>query len=297
MSDVVATSLKEVRFEMGNSVLCGLSTSNNIKKSKEIVLCLHGWLDNAASFISVIEHLENQTIVAIDLPGHGKSSHKSADAHYHFIDWVYDILSLIEFNQWESIHLVGHSMGGMISSAFTAAFPEKVKSLTLIDSFGVIYGKENESTNQLRKGMLNRYKINHQPIKIHKKLTLDKATKARVLVSDLQYEHAQAIVARNLEAFDDGFYWRSDKRLKTISPYRLTKKQAEQMVSDISVPTQVIYGSKGMDFVRESIDHFSPMIKNATFKEVDGGHHVHMEKPQVIAILIQEIISKSNVQK
>lgn len=287
-------SSNEVSFEIGHSVLCGLSTLNESNRSTDIVLCLHGWLDNAASFIPLIEHLGSMNVIAIDLLGHGKSSHRSADAHYHFIDWVYDILLLVELNQWENIHIVGHSMGGMIASAFTAAFPDKVKSLTLIDSVGFIYGDESETTLQLRKGMLSRLNIKSVSSKHHKSLTLDKATKARLLVSDLCYEHAEKIVSRNLEIFDGGYRWRPDRRLTTVSPYRLTKYQAEKIVSDISVPTLLIYGTKGLGFIRDGIKHFSSMIRQVTLKELEGGHHLHMENPQATAILIKELLSNVN---
>ena len=292
------TKYSEISFNLKTSTICGITTDvglKNLTKPADLILCLHGWLDNSSSFIPLIKHLQNTHLVAIDLPGHGKSSHKSADAHYHFLDWVYDVLMLIESNHWDNIHIVGHSMGGMIASAFTAAFPEKVKSLTLIDSIGVIYGKDEEATTQLRKGMLSRVKNNTSIAKINKKLTKDRATKARVLMSDLSYEHAELIVSRNLKETEDGTFWRSDRNLNTVSPYRITRSQAEQLVSDISVPTQLIYGSNGLDFVQEGIKNFSPMIKNFQIEKLEGGHHIHMENPKATAILITSLIESTNL--
>ncbi|WP_077338294.1 alpha/beta fold hydrolase [Pseudocolwellia agarivorans] len=286
-------NIEEVVFKTASSQISALSFNKN---ANNIILCLHGWLDNAASFMPLFEHLDGHSdfnVIAIDLPGHGASSHKSADAHYHFIDWVYDILVLFESNKWSNIHIVGHSMGGMIASAFSAAFPEKVKSLTLIDSIGFMYGDEKESTSILRKGMLSRIKASSRSTQSKKSssLSLDVATRARVLISDLEYRHAELIVARNLLNTGENWKWRSDRRLNTISPYRLSLAQCQQLISDIKAPVQVIYGSKGLDFVRKGIEFFGPLMSSQKIVELEGGHHVHMEKPKETAKLINEFIT------
>ena len=55
------------------------------------ILCLHGWLDNAASFnrlapllldsfpVSDEQQQQPMEILALDFPGHGLSGHKSVD--------------------------------------------------------------------------------------------------------------------------------------------------------------------------------------------------------------------------
>lgn len=50
------------------------------------ILCLHGWLDDAASFNRLASLLLNSSpskpsleILALDFPGHGLSGHKSVD--------------------------------------------------------------------------------------------------------------------------------------------------------------------------------------------------------------------------
>ena len=39
-------------------------------------LCLHGWLDNAASFIPLAPLLKPLDLVALDMAGHGHSQHR-----------------------------------------------------------------------------------------------------------------------------------------------------------------------------------------------------------------------------
>lgn len=281
-------TIKEVNYQLEALSLQGLVCGSEERKDN-IVLCLHGWLDNAASFVPLMPYfqtlLPDKSIIAIDWPGHGNSSHKSLDAHYHFIDWVYDLLQLFELNQWQKIDIVAHSMGGMVASAFAAAFPEKVKSLTLIDSIGFISTEAEQSTKQLRDGMLSRFKnstlAGHQVSNRKKNFhpSIDSAIKARVNVSDLKYQHAKLIVERGIIKEAEGYRWRSDVRLRNTSPYRLTLTQAQQFIRDIKCPVKLIYGSKGLDMVTSGLEVFGVLFNNFSSVELSGGHHIHMEQP------------------
>lgn len=297
----IGNDVKEVNYTLETLSLQGLVCGSE-ESEDNVVLCLHGWLDNAASFLPLIpyfqKNISDKHIVALDWAGHGNSSHKSLDAHYHFIDWVYDLLQLFETNNWLKVDIVAHSMGGMVASAFAAAFPEKVKSLTLIDSIGFISSEAEQTTKQLRDGMLSRFKssqLNEQKAGVKKKnyhANIDSAVKARVNVSDLNYEHAKLIVERGIIKEAQGYRWRSDGRLRNTSPYRLTLKQAQQFIRDIKCPVQLIYGSKGLDMVSSGIKVFGSLFAQFSSVELEGGHHVHMEQPEKIASLVQLFITK-----
>ena len=281
--------LEEVCFDIGQLRLHGLACGSD---QSDVVLCLHGWLDNAASFLPMmpylVANLPNKRIIAIDWPGHGFSSHRSSDAYYHFVDWIYDLLQLFEINQWKNADIIGHSMGGMVATAFAAAFPEKVKSLSLIDSIGFISAKSEQATLQLRQGLLSRLKVLSTNKNVH--ASVDSAIKARVSVSDLSYQHAEIIVKRGLIKSDEGYVWRSDSRLRTTSPYRLTLSQAEQFIRDVKVPVQLLYGSNGLDMVTSGIKNFASLFNDFSCFEVKGGHHFHMEEPVITAKLIQSFL-------
>lgn len=277
----------EVKYKLGETTIHGLSSNN---KNKPTVLCLHGWLDNAASFIPLMNEMGDKQLIAIDWPGHGHSSHRGQDAHYHFIDYVYDLVLLFEHHQWQEIDIVAHSMGGMIASAFAAAFPEKVKTLTLIDSIGFISAKAEQTTEQLRNGMLSRLKLKEKRKPIH--ANLDSAIKARRQASDLTYRDAKLIVERGSFDQESGVTWRADSRLRNTSPYRLTFSQAKQFIKDISIPVQLIYGDKGIEMVELGLTHYGPLFKQFSAHKLSGGHHIHMEKPKKTAQYIDVFLEK-----
>ena len=299
----------ELSYQLGDLTLAAIGYGN---EQHQPVLCLHGYLDNAASFLPLIQHIAqqipqesdlllNRRIIALDWPGHGHSDHRSVGAHYHFFDYISDLVALFELNNWQKIDIVAHSMGAMIASAFAAAFPEKVKSLTLIDSFGFICAEVDQTTEQLRKGILSRVKS----VKSSRSFTEETAIKARLNVSDLNTEHAKLIVQRSLIEVetksessinrDDKsilYRWRSDPRLRTVSLYRLSLAQAQQLFSDIKCPLQLIYGDEGMEMVTTGLEHFSCGDDNLTTTKLVGGHHVHMEQTQELSSLLSHFFSK-----
>ena len=121
--------------------LAALEYNNNSSSNDTKILLLHGWLDNAASFWKMAPSLAATAhVVALDLPGHGKSGHRSpdgpvvllADACYH----VGQVLDLLEWNTDQQVVLIGHSMGGSVALMYTAAYPERVSSLVLLESLG-----------------------------------------------------------------------------------------------------------------------------------------------------------------
>ncbi|MBC7990158.1 MAG: alpha/beta fold hydrolase [Luteimonas sp.] len=91
------------------------------------VLALHGWLDNAASFVPLAQRLDGIDLVAIDLPGHGASAHLPAGADYSFAGTVNALLDIADALQWPRFALLGHSMGAGIGSLLAAACPQRIE--------------------------------------------------------------------------------------------------------------------------------------------------------------------------
>lgn len=297
--------IDELNYQLGDLKLAALACGH---EAGEPLLCLHGYLDNAASFLPLMQQIAQESdflserrIIALDWPGHGHSDHRSIGAHYHFFDYISDLLALFTLNNWQAIDIVAHSMGAMIASAFAAAFPEKVKSLTLIDSFGFICAPEELATDQLRRGILSRVKSTN----VTRTFSVEMAVKARLHVSDLAVEHAKIIVQRSLVEVDNKatndegidstnalYRWRSDPRLRTVSPYRLSLKQGQQLFSDIKCPLQLIYGDKGMEMVITGLEQFSQNVKNLKTTKLSGGHHVHMEKAKELLPVLSHFFSE-----
>ncbi|MEW6996561.1 alpha/beta fold hydrolase [Colwelliaceae bacterium BS250] len=285
--------MRELSFTLSDKTLAGIAIGDS---ELPVVLCLHGWLDNAASFMPMFEHIKQHNsdlltqyqFVAIDWPGHGLSTHRSADAHYHFIDWSYDLLQLIDQQNWPSVNLIGHSMGGMVATLFTSAFNDKVNNLLLIEAIGLLTESENPS-EQLRKGLQSRLNSSSKQKNVHK--NLNAAVKARMNVSDLPNDAAKLIVSRGLKTVEQGVVWRSDPRLRNTSPQRFSIKQALQVVANIHCPVTLIVGDNGFDMIQTGIKVFGEHINEFTLHSVKGGHHPHMESVNDTVNIVAEFLS------
>ena len=121
------------------------------------VLALHGWLDNANSFAPLAQSLGPQyRLVAVDLPGHGRSDHRTAGASYAFADWVAPVVGLVDALGWEKFILMGHSMGAGIATLVAGTFPERLRALILLEGLGPLTTLPEKSPAQLARHVRNR---------------------------------------------------------------------------------------------------------------------------------------------
>ena len=98
-------------------------------------LCfLHGGAAHAHWFDLVVPAFGDRFhVLALDQRGHGESAWASPPA-YATHDFTSDLLALMGVMGWPRMTLVGHSMGGHNSMAFSAWHPERVTALVVVDS-------------------------------------------------------------------------------------------------------------------------------------------------------------------
>lgn len=111
------------------------------------VIALHGSVSNSAQWRSLIGWLSGRyRIITPDLPGYGGSPHAEGNDVPTLDEIARALLPIID-GCGEPIHLVGHSFGGTVALKIASMFPEKVRSLTLIEpaAFNVIWTDEGMS--------------------------------------------------------------------------------------------------------------------------------------------------------
>ncbi|MGP4952653.1 alpha/beta hydrolase [Psychrobacter sp. T6-1] len=102
----------------------------------EPLLLIHGFGGNKDNFTRIADELEGYHLLIPDLLGFGESS-KPMGADYRSQAQATRLHELMQAKGVASnIHVGGNSMGGAISVAYAAKYPNEVKSLWLVDSAG-----------------------------------------------------------------------------------------------------------------------------------------------------------------
>eukprot|EP00316_Scyphosphaera_apsteinii_P009620 CAMPEP_0119333772 /NCGR_PEP_ID=MMETSP1333-20130426/85950_1 /TAXON_ID=418940 /ORGANISM="Scyphosphaera apsteinii, Strain RCC1455" /LENGTH=241 /DNA_ID=CAMNT_0007343927 /DNA_START=114 /DNA_END=839 /DNA_ORIENTATION=+ len=203
--------------------------------SSHRVLALHGWMDNAATFTSLgpgIAHQCDCYVVAIDLPGHGRSATgASPSGVYHYAEHVLAAAGALEALGWfDSDHgfsLLGHSMGGGVCTMLAAAYTEFTRRLGLVEGLGPLSRPTSLMAKQLRSSLDAVLKESRgRGSRSRHYDTISAAAAARVLsarrLPGTQYiteASARVLAERGCEPIEAGrFRFSHDRRLALPSP-------------------------------------------------------------------------------
>ena len=255
------------------------------------LLALHGWLDNAASFLPLADELAAFDLVALDLPGHGASAHRQPGYDYAFVDWIHDALDALDALGWQSAHLLGHSLGGAIASLVAAGAPARVEKLALIEALGPINGRAAEASQRLRQAVTARraFDESRAPRVI---ADIERAIDARLAVSDMSRAAARLIVERNLRAVDGGYVWRSDARLTLPGHIRTDEAFIRDWLRGIAAPTLLIAADPPPPyFTAEQRDARVACVGDIRLRVLAGSHHLHMEQAGAVGALLRDFLA------
>ncbi|MBP0601467.1 alpha/beta hydrolase [Aeromonas sanarellii] len=257
---------------------------DNGRQGRPLLVALHGWLDNGASFLPLAPHLEAFHLVCIDLPGHGHSDHKVTP--YVFVDWLDDLHQIVQVAGWSRFILLGHSLGALIASAYAGVFPEQVARLILLEGLGPLSQPDEEVPGQLRRAILNRSRTRERASGGF--ASLDEAVAARCKVADISPAAARLICERQLEEREGRWHWRSDPRLRDLSPLRMSEGQAQALIRAIACPVLFIRGEQGFPGLLAQWQLRGPLFGQIEMVQVAGNHHFHMENSAQTAVYIEK---------
>jgi pimeloyl-ACP methyl ester carboxylesterase len=112
----------------------GVRINYSVKGKGEPVILIHGWLSSGwinwdlPGTTGLLTR--DYQVIWLDMPGHGRSDKSTKDEAYG-LELVEHVARLMDHLKIKKAHLVGYSMGGIITAKFVAKHPERVLSATL----------------------------------------------------------------------------------------------------------------------------------------------------------------------
>lgn len=267
--------------------VCGLRLAARVWGPADAprVLALHGWMDNAATFDALAPLLPGLRIVALDLPGHGRSEHRGPGSYY-FLDYVADALAAADALGWERFSLLGHSLGAGVSVLAAGAAPARLERLVLLEGMGPLTERDEAAPDVLARALAAEARRRGRGRRPPLLESIDEAARLRLAASPLTEAAARTLVARSLQEVEGGLTWRTDPRLRQPSRARLTEAQTLAFLRAVACPTMIVRARDGFSFDPEITRARVAALRRAQVVEVPGRHHAHLDDPAPVAALV-----------
>ncbi|ADO74413.1 alpha/beta fold hydrolase [Stigmatella aurantiaca] len=252
------------------------------------VLFLHGWLDHSRSFDWVLEHLpDTWRLILLDFRGMGRSEHVPPGGSYSFSDYLLDVECTLDGLGLETVHLVGHSLGGVVGAAYAAARPQRIQSLTLIESLGPLGGPPEAALERLRGFLDDARRPPHR-----KRYASVEEAAARLRENNPSLTEAASLhLARyGTEPLEGGVVFRFDPLHRRRFGLGFDEAQWLAILGALSCPVQVLHGSHGLSFEDAQTRARLAALRSPLPLTLSGGHHVHMEQPEAVARALEHFI-------
>lgn len=272
-------TVREMAFDVALGRITGLrsGTPNGTK-----VLALHGWLDNAASFLPLAAQLPQLDLVMLDLPGHGRSAHLPPGADYNLMVTINAVLEVADQLGWEEFSVLGHSMGAGIGSILAASLPQRVQRLVAIEALGALAEASERTVQRLRDGVAAARALPSKKLRVFPDLAAP--VRARMQANQLSEASARLLVERGVAPVEGGFVWSSDPRLTLPALQRMTEAQVRQLIAGIECPVRVIFADPPQTYLPEPLrSDRAALLPQGELVVLPGIHHLHMEAPIEVA--------------
>lgn len=260
------------------------------------VFALHGWQDNAASFAALGQALERQQsncqLIAIDLPGHGHSSHFPPSQFYNLWDYIPVLVARLELAK-SPVWLLGHSLGGMLSTLLAALRPDLVQGVITLDIVGLATDPADRQLERYITSLTEQLQP-LKPLVPAANLTAAIARRARI-GSPATASAVECLTLRGVRSEGEGdaaeWYFRLDPKVRIGSVWRMSDDQAKALAARLACPWHAILGETGF-FSSNIVERLRLELPITTVTWWPGGHHFHMEsQPEDLWLTLEQRIT------
>ncbi len=255
---------------------------------RETILYLHGFSDRKESFYYAAKTLSGTyDIIMPELPGFGDSE-KHHDRQYGIMDYLLWFEQFLLSLNIEKVHLAGASMGGAISAHLAVRHPEKVKSLTLIDSAGFVLDNYNTFYEEVLKDECPFLIKSEQEYEIFRQRVFFNQIKLPIFVKEY-------LIKKMIDNHD----WYKKILYDTFNEKSLDGSTADKPViilndlfSKITIPVNIIWGKEDTLFPYQIAEYAHKAIDGSRLRILENiGHCPQLENPKLFSRTLEELLS------
>ncbi len=260
------------------------------EEGKESLVFLHGFGDHKENFFKVAKILSSHFhMILPDLPGFGESS-KEMERTYSLPNYGKWFKELVEHKRLQSFHLMGNSLGGAAALSLARQAPEKIKSLSLLDTAAILPLNNSSVYHEINEGNVM-FKINN--------LEEFNCLLNRVFVN--QPFFPTPLKFRLFREYQEG----RERFLKILNDFfevpigqkrPMTDYLAyayNEIVPSMEFPSLILWGEKDTLFPLECAAILHSKMKNSCLVVLeDVGHSPQIEVPKKVATRFLRFINK-----
>ncbi len=234
----------------------------------EPLVLIHGFPLDHTIWDSVVLLLEDDfDLILPDVRGFGQS--QAVEMPFTMDDLASDVAALLDHLGLESAFLAGHSMGGYISLAFLAAYPQRLRGLGLVASQAAADTPERRAGRYAQIRQIEEEGIGDIVAFMTEKLTPNEDL--RKTLHDLMKKQRPAAFIGALRAIAE--------RRETLS-----------LLPQVKFPVVVIHGQADALIPIDRAREIKAAVPHAHSVELpQGGHMPMMEFPQAVAEALKKI--------
>jgi valacyclovir hydrolase len=237
----------------------------NVTPSASLVdiLVVHGFAGTAQSdFAGLLPQLqERQNIVAPELYGYGRSTHRTTYPTSYYGDDVEDLKALLDQLKLSRVQVVAFSDGGIVGLLLAARYPERIQALAVLGAQATL---QESDVSAIRHWLLE-----------------------RPLAEEWQKELAK---------LHGDPYWRSLPEMYVRVQEELVAEGGEliskQELANIQCPTLIMHGKRDRVVSVEYAYQLHKQIAGAELRLFEAGHAAHLRCAEEYTQAVKEFLRK-----